>query len=246
VIRQIILRGLKRNIGGFGLLSRRFYPLGIVKKNTWGATLALDPYEKIDSAILRTDTFDHAVTTSLVEHLTPGDTLWDIGANFGLHSLSVSAKIRGVTCHCFEPYYLNFKKLVYNAALNRDAKIEKYNFGLSDHEGIFDIYSTKGNLGRTAFSPLDGTQTANVKVITTTGDVLIRTHQFKIPSAIKIDTEGHELSVLKGCVLALQSPALKVIVFESFDGGEEVHRFLTKFGFSARPIGDGSNFVALR
>jgi hypothetical protein len=52
------------------------------------------------------------------------------------------------------------------------------------------------------------------------------------PTAIKIDTEGHETEVLKGGISVLASPELRLVILE-YDPllFEECHRILSSSGF---------------
>ncbi len=245
MIRKIILWGLKRNFRGFGLLSKLFFTHGIITTNHYGVRLALNPYEKIDMNILRFGAFDRPVSEALLENLKGDDIFWDVGANIGIHSLAAKKKLPGIQCHCFEPYYKNFEKLVTNESLN-NLSLEKYNFGLSEKSSVVELYTTRGNHGRTGFSSMAGSDATSISVLTISPDELIAHHGFRAPAVIKLDTEGHELPILRGSTTLLASPTLRTIVYESYEDKDLVADFLKRFNFAIRAIGDGTNFVATR
>jgi FkbM family methyltransferase len=236
--------GIKKRIKGFGYITSKIYRQGIIAKNDFGIRLMLDPYQLIDYEVLEKGYFDREVLDALVLHLKKGDIFWDIGANMGLHSYTVK-KLRDVECHSFEPFYANFNRLISNQLLNPGLHVNKYNFGLSDKISIVQLYSTTGNHGITGFSPKSISSPTGAHSLAVTGDFLI-SKGFAVPDVIKIDTEGHELQVLRGCENLLKSPKLKAIIYETIDDRDAIRSLLEDHGFSISPLDTYDNFLALR
>jgi FkbM family methyltransferase len=245
MIHDILLFGFKKNIRGFGYASKIFCKNGFTTKNKFGVNLALNPYEYIDAEILKSGYFDEPVLDALLRQLTACDVFWDLGANIGLHSFTIKHLLKNVECHCFEPYYSNFQKLIITQSLNPSLVINKYNFGLSDKTSIKEIYTTPGNHGRSGFHNLTRTNPTQAHVLAISGDDLI-SRGFAIPNVIKIDTEGHELSILKGSESILKSDKLKAIAFEAINDADEIMAFLKRFSFQTHALDEHQNFIALK
>jgi FkbM family methyltransferase len=245
MINDILLFGFKKNIRGFGYASKLFCRNGFITENKFGVKLALDPYEFIDAEILKSGYFDETVLDALLKQLTDGDVFWDLGANIGLHSFTIKQLLPKVHCHCFEPFYSNFQKLIVTQSLNPLLKINKYNFGLSDQTSLQQIFTTPGNHGRSSFHEMTRTLSTQVNVLAVSGDDLIA-KGLEIPNVLKIDTEGHELSILKGMQSVLKSDKLKAIAFEAIADSDDIISFLKRFSFETKALDDKENFIALR
>jgi FkbM family methyltransferase len=246
MLNDILLFGFKKNIRGFGFASRIFCKSGFISENKFGVKLALNPYEFIDAEILKSGYFDEPVLRALLKQLTAGDIFWDLGANIGLHSFTIKLLSKDVECHSFEPFYSNFQKLIVTQSLNSTLTVNKYNFGLSDKTSIKEIYTTPGNHGRSGFHKMTRTHSTQVNVVVVSGDDLVARGGLAIPNVIKIDTEGHELSILKGCENILKSEKLRAIAFEAIAEADEIIAFLKRFSFKTETLDDRQNFIALR
>ena len=113
MLNRFLLWGLRKNIRGFGFFVRTFYPYGRISvQNRYGLKLELDPREKIDGAVIRHGYFDDDVIACLLGRVRPGDIFWDIGANIGLHSLTLKLLRPETDVVCFEPLCKNFDRLL--------------------------------------------------------------------------------------------------------------------------------------
>jgi len=245
MIRNIILSGVKKGITGSGYLAGLLYDKGIPVETFHGIRLRLDPYQMIDHEIIVNGYFDKEVLGALLGQLKEGDVFWDVGANMGLHSLTVKKLVKNLECHSFEPLYSNFARLSSNQALNPLLPVEKYNFGLSDQLSVVELFSTAGNHGRTSVTAMEHAKLTGAKIMAVTGDFLV-SHRIKTPDIMKIDTEGHELQVLKGCEAILKSGKLRAVVYEALEHADSIRKFLEVHKFKVKSLDDKCNYLACR
>ena len=130
----------------------------------------------------------------------PGDTIVDIGANVGSHSIPL-AKMLGTTSrvYAFEPHPRTFAYLRANAALNRLPNLHLYNLALGDREGEIAFTDERSDDLNRVLLHGSGSITVPIKrldSIEALADTAIH--------LLKIDVEGYELSVLRGASKALQ------------------------------------------
>lgn len=145
-----------------------------------------------------------------------GDTVVDIGANWGLYAASLARLVGpGGRVHVFEPHPNNQGNL--RALRDRCANLALYALALSDREGAADLYAP--TFGRRRISAL-----ASLSAPRETGAVpheAITVAVARLDTVladagsiglIKCDVEGHELAVLRGAegVLRRSQPALIV------------------------------------
>nr|WP_267903141.1 FkbM family methyltransferase [Natronococcus pandeyae] len=159
------------------------------------------------------------------DEMCDGDVMYDIGANVGTHSLVLGKKY-DISIKCFEPNPEVYRWLVANVRANSCDNIDTYWTGLSDRDGVHELQlahrkSTFEDRGR------NGSRTAEVPVYrldTLVGDDL------SPPDRIKIDVEGHELSVLDGAreTLCEYEPTIYV---ESHGNSDMIRAFLTDIGY---------------
>jgi FkbM family methyltransferase len=141
------------------------------------------------------------VQQALADHLAQGGVFYDIGANTGFFSL-IAANIVGPkgAVYAFEPVPENADVLRRNATLNRFGHLELFPVAVADKSGEAEIFVSEWDGGAAlASSPVSSPDLCGSKRVTVvTLDEFIRARQLRIPSVIKIDVEGVELSVLHG------------------------------------------------
>jgi FkbM family methyltransferase len=154
--------------------------------------------------------------------LRPGELFIDVGANIG--SYTVLAASLGANVISVEPIPDTFAHLRQNIFVNYlDGLVHAHCIGLSDKAGTLYFSTdqdTMNHVLRTGEKE-DGC----VEVHVTTLDDICDGH----PSVIKIDVEGHELTVLAGARRTLSSGSLLAVIVE-INGNSE------KYGVSADSI----------
>lgn len=104
-----------------------------------GATFALEAgrgdWFTLYECGIRMDYFSNGIA------LSPGDTVIDIGANFGAFAVEASRRV-GPTgkVYCFEPNPDTFRRLQDNIQRNACSNVSLYNEAVSDRDGQIEFY----------------------------------------------------------------------------------------------------------
>jgi FkbM family methyltransferase len=133
-----------------------------------------------------------------------GGTYIDIGANIGLTTIPI-ARRTGVACKAFEPEPQAFRYLKANLSRNcPGAKVETFNFALSDRRGTVAFELSDNNLGdhRIRLNAANGSfgeaSRRVIEVPTDRLDDVLRAETVSHPVAIRLSTQGAECRVLEG------------------------------------------------
>jgi FkbM family methyltransferase len=192
---------------------------------------------------------------AMLASIRPGDCVWDIGANVGLYSKRFSALVGSSgQVVCFEPSVTNLRKLRANVA--GSANIGVFELALSDHGGTAVLQQGADSLGATSRliqAPTAANEGTGVRIAR--GDDLIEQESLPLPNLLKVDTEGHELEVLRGLAKHLACPALRAVCVEVHFGllaergmahaPAEIESLLRRSGFVCHWT-DASHIVARR
>jgi len=202
-----------------------------------GLVLDLSPFSYIDSVVLREGYYEFEVLDAILDNLGSNPVFWDIGANLGLHGLSVKKMRPEVEVVCFDPSPGVIGKLWTHRQLN-SLDVQVICTALSDRTGFSSLHvASEGNPGMSTIEPWSGGQYAGQVLIgTVRGDDLVAQKLVTAPTVIKIDVEGHEASVLRGLQSVL-ARSCKVVIFEdSPDAKTESKTLLTDLGFQFRSL----------
>ncbi len=144
--------------------------------------------------------------------ISPGYTVWDIGANIGLYTAQF-ANLVGASglVVAFEPSKVNFLRLAHTCRLLRNVELQP--FGLGKVDGNIRFQQGADDLGATSRVCEAGEPGEVVEI--RVGDDLIAMG-LSAPNVIKLDVEGFEGEVLTGLSRRLSSPELVAV-------GVEVH-----------------------
>lgn len=142
----------------------------------------------------------------------------DVGANIG--NYSVMLRHHGITLpiFAFEPHPVAFQKLTAIAADHNFTAVPK---GMGEESGNATIYDYQGDGGSEHASMYKGViehlhqgKAEAVVISLTTIDEFVAENAISKIALLKIDTEGHELSVLKGAKQTLSSGVAEIIQIE--------------------------------
>ncbi len=200
---------IRREWPGWGKIYRRFvgsYDKNhawsdadprIIRDKRYGMLRILDIREWADRSFYFLGRwYDLETQLALDRVLKPGDTVVDVGANFGHFSLAAAANV-GATGQvlAFEPNPVVFARLRTHIALNNLGSVQVQNAGLADQKGELELSVPRINSGEASFA---GTAYDDADVVTCpvlVGDDVIGETETAL---IKIDVEGFEMRVLTG------------------------------------------------
>jgi FkbM family methyltransferase len=186
-------------------------------------------------------------TIKWLDTLTRKDVFWDVGANVGLYSIYAAVR-SGCKVIAFEPEPSNFSILLKNIYINNLQKqILPFNAPLSESSklGLMHLNSlTKGgafNKFCRSSIPLEKPKKSLQKVReekninffchSIKGDSLSGLKGITLPTFLKIDVDGAELSIIRGINNLLKNNKLKNILIEIEDktnNGKELLKILNQ------------------
>lgn len=173
--------------------------------------------------------------------LSAGDWVLDVGANVGQYAVACS-RIVGPSGRviALEPIPETFAMLSHNCLALEASNVTLLNVAASDRASV------RGMAVPLFASGLPRPTEAHLTEVTAADDLHVLTvplDAFEWPARIalvKVDTEGHELSVLRGLARLLSRDRPHLIVEKSSDA---VVAFLADFGYRLSPLSGPSNYV---
>ena len=148
-----------------------------------------------------------------------GDTVLDIGANYGAYSI-LAARLVGLrgNVHAFEPQLDLAVHLRRSATANRFSHLTVHPVALSDRDGMAVLYGFAPDTGLASLtSPGSENSRTPVNVPIRRSENLFRELGLTSIRLVKIDTEKHEDRVLRGAEAFLRQHPADYILFEYGD-----------------------------
>lgn len=144
--------------------------------------------------------------------LKSGDVFCDVGAHHGEYARYLKTAYPDADVHCFELSPGNIRTFRANDA-NASAGLRLHEFGLGSEEGSFEIFEAPNQSQVVSLYAVVGGargETGRVR----RGDAACRELGITKIAFLKIDTEGHELHVLRGFGDMLRPDRIGCIQFE--------------------------------
>ena len=178
-------------------------------------------------------------------------TVFDVGANIGDWVAEVLEWSGTATVYCYEAIPSTYAELtgnvtdprahLFNKALSNEAGELEFNASeLSEVSSVYDVHRFDENLAVT-----------KVKVSAETGDAECARLGIARIDLLKVDTEGHDLTVLRGFKGMLERGAIDVIQFEyniftllAREGLFDFYEFLGEHYFLCRLLPTGLELMA--
>lgn len=174
--------------------------------------------------------------------LRPGMTVYDVGANVGFVSI-LSAHLVGPSgkVFSFEPLPSNADMVEHNARLNNfdQVSVRREAVSEADGEARFKVSaeaSTLGMLENSTFAKQDDAVVEFIPVKVRSLDSLAILDNLPRPDAIKIDTEGAEVDVLRGAVETIRA-ARPLLLIELHGTNADIARTLEELSYHALVMG---------
>ncbi len=165
----------------------------------------LDLSEGIDFSIYLLGAFEPGTAKTLQELVKPGDVVFDIGANIGAHTLRLAQSVGPAgKVYAFEPADFAFAKLKRNLALNPELELRTSPQQLLlaatlSQEVEHEIYASWPLGTVDSVHPKHRGRLVSTKhAVVETLDGFAEKHGIARLDLIKMDVDGHELSVLRG------------------------------------------------
>ncbi len=160
-------------------------------------------------------TYEREKRQEFERSLSPGDVLYDIGANVGFYTV-LGASIVGSdgAVYAFEPMPRNLEFLRRHAAINRLENVRVIDAAVSDSAGTATFDDTQ----HPSMGSLSAGGTLTVRTVRI--DDLVASGELRPPTVVKIDVEGAEEMVLAGAAETLRThrPAIFLATH-----GPEIH-----------------------
>ncbi len=156
----------------------------------------------------------------IVSHLSTAErgVVFDVGANVGDYSKKIRAINKNVAVYCFEPHPHTFQKLKSSVnslgieTFNVAVGVADENLKLYDYEN--DDGSEHASLYRDVIETIHQGKAVEHEVKVITLNAFAIEHQVEKVLLLKIDTEGNELSVMKGFESYIRQGKVDLIHFE--------------------------------
>lgn len=206
----------------------------------WGLPLEIDMGEYIGRTIFDCGVFELPVVEAIFRLVSSDDSFLDIGANIGLMSAAaLGAGAKSVTA--FEPHPDLFRQLSYNVARWKSRKATARQQAISSQDGYAVLHipdemfkSNHGVASLETDNDYSGECLNEISVATLTLASVLEQNRGSV-GVIKVDIEGHELTMFSASRQALEDGRVRDIIFENW-GAEgfdsETSRFLLDCGYT--------------
>ena len=204
-----------------------------------GHIVCLDNKDSLGASLKE---FEPKIRSIFKDKIKQGDTIIDVGANVGYHTLLLAKLVGGGKVYAFEPEPKAFGLLSKNIKQNGYKNVVLINKGLGEKEQVLDLYLNPKNAAGHSLIKRDNWQKQPVEIIAL-DDFLPKNTKVDF---IKVDVEGSELSVFKGMKRILsENKNVKIITECISENGEDAFKFLSDLGFSIHSI-DSTNLYCWR
>ncbi|MEK6637505.1 MAG: FkbM family methyltransferase [Pseudomonadota bacterium] len=162
----------------------------------------------------------HLIQRAALSHKHIGDgrafRVWDVGANLGNWSQYALDAARDSGCEiiidAFEPAPDTFQHLLGRFGDNASVKLHQVAMSSEPGTGKMNIAGSKA--GTNALVREDHSDGNLIDVTIITGDIFSTEQAYEFIDLIKIDAEGHDLSVISGMSSLLAAGKVSVVQFE--------------------------------
>lgn len=210
----------------------------ITKPVTGNFKINVDTKNLIDACIYFTGDYEPYLKKHFAHLIHKGDTILDVGANIGFHSLYF-AELTGQMGKvlAFEPISVNYQAFKNNLLLNDFPQVIPINKALGNVNEFVNIHIKEEATNPGSFNLFEkGILNTTIECIK--GDDYLDEKDITKVDFMKIDVEGFELEVIKGLVKTIKRD-LPILIFE-YDQNyqlktqidpKEIFYFLAQFSY---------------
>jgi FkbM family methyltransferase len=175
----------------------------------------------------------------MVKYIRKSSIVYDVGANYGIHTLLMARLASEGRVYAFEPMPQIFRCLQENVDLNQFTNVTFVPLALSDRTGRAR-FVVGHHAGAGHIENVDATQGSTLSLDTITLDEFVYDHGNSAPTFMKIDVEGAESMVLLGATQVLHN-AKPIILLDLHNPSEDVAvgEILLRHGYEAYRTNDG-------
>jgi FkbM family methyltransferase len=219
-------------------------------RTSHGLLFYLRPEDDIDNGIFRQGYYESEVLDAMLRELPEGGIIWDVGANFGLHAITLKHLRPDARVICFEPSPEQAGRLLRHSRENK-TPVEVHCIGLGLAKRIANLHLVhSGNPGLSTFVPQNE---YNYDMLLPSrverGDDLIMAGSVPAPDVIKLDIERSEEDAMLGLRQTLASGSVSLVL----EGTEQIGQVVHSLGYPSIVLltrnegtDDYSNYVASR
>ena len=216
-------------------------PAVVTQRLVGGAVVELDLRDRIQAEAFLVRRYAGDVVQELTKRLAPGQVFFDVGANVGLVTFSVGARVPNLSIHAFEPHPLNVSGWRRNRELNQRVRARIEAVAVGHERGSTQLHVADDSGAH--YIPT-AAEAGGITVPMTTLDEYADARGLKTIHALKLDVEGHEPFVLAGAEGLLRARRIKCIVCELNDSHlkrngtsrDQVIATLREYGFAGEPL----------
>jgi FkbM family methyltransferase len=173
-----------------------------------------------------------------------GKAIWDLGAHFGIYTLSFS-RLAGNAGQvvALEPDAASFARLSLHVRMNRLSNVSMFNAAASETSGESFIVLSSGPGGTTSHLLYEGEFLSESSIVQRINQVraddLVADGKIRCPDFVKLDVEGHGGNAVAGAVESIgRSRPLIVASMHSPQEIEGIRATLEPLGYGAEKLGN--------
>jgi FkbM family methyltransferase len=140
----------------------------------------------------------------------PVKTIFDVGAHIGMTALEFSDRLPAATVYAFEPSPKNFQRMAGNLVGKPD--IRRFKIGFGAHPERAKLFMDPDHPSMARLNAKETLPSEEVEIATI--DQFCSEQSITTIDILKIDTEGHEVAVLKGAPGLLATGNIRLIKAE--------------------------------
>ena len=165
----------------------------------------------------------------------------DVGAHVGKYTVIMARKLKGAgMVLAFEPHPVNFKYLLVNLRLNGLSNVLPFNMACYSSDRCLDLYVSQDSGLHSLILPRSERK---IKVKACTIDAMVEKLHLEDIRLIKVDVEGAEIEVIKGCLQTINKFSPTLMVEVRFSNVAEFSRLMSQLNYKMKVLSVGPDVI---